>query len=177
MDQNDFPEDLSPIFGRRSIRRFSNQPVEDKQIDLLLKAAMAAPSAVARDPWRFVVVKEKGTLALMSEGLPNGKLLADAPLGIAVCGDIESAHGKQEGYMVQDCTAALENLLLAAHILGLGACWLGVYPRPERQEWISGLLELPDFIVPLSVAAIGYPAETKNARTRYNEFYVHRELW
>ncbi len=177
MDPDRIPKDLLPVFGRRSIRRFTDKPVKQDDVQLLLEAAMAAPSAVARDPWRFVVVLEKGTLTLMSEGLPNGKLLAAAPLGIVVCGDIESAHNNLLGYMVQDCTAALENMLIAAHVLGLGACWLGVYPRPERQEWVTGLLELPEPIIPLAIAAIGYPAETKSPRTRFNESYVHYELW
>jgi nitroreductase len=168
---------LDCIFGRRSIRKYIDQPVEEEKITSLLKAAMAAPSAVGKDPWRFVLVREKKNLRSLSEGLPNGRFIAAAALGIVVCGDRHAAHGGLEGYMVQDCTAALENMLIAAHQLGLGTCWLGVYPREERQRHVADVLKLPRGIEPLAAVAVGYPAEERPPRTRYNESFVHYETW
>lgn len=168
---------LDFIFGRRSIRVFLPGDVSDEQVRLLLEAAMAAPSAVAKDPWRFVVVRNKDTLKKIADVLPNGKMLPDAAAGIVVCGDIESAHDRQLSYLLQDCSAAIENMLLAAHILGLGSCWLGVHPRENRIKAIKQILGLPEQVIPVSVVAIGKPGEVKEPRTRYSEEKVHYERW
>lgn len=172
-----YSSELDLIFGRRSIRAYEERPVEEDIITNLLAAAMAAPSAVAKDPWRFIVVEQETTKSRIAEQLPNGKMLTQAPLGIVVCGDEAAAHGSELGYMLQDCTAAIENLLLAAHALGLGACWLGVYPRKERVEHIRQVLAIPEPVIPVAAVALGYPAEQKQPRTRYNESFVHWERW
>jgi nitroreductase len=168
---------LSLIFGRRSIRAYRPEPVSDEAVASLLAAAMAAPSAVAKDPWRFVVVRDRERLAEIAAALPNGKMLAEAPVGIAVCGDLHAAHGGELSYLLQDCSAAIENLLLAAHALGLGACWLGVHPRQVRIEALTRILRLPDKVLPISCIAVGWPKEQKAARTRFDPSYVHRETW
>ncbi len=164
---------LDTIFARRSIRRYTQEPVDEQIIEMLLKAAMAAPSASNRQPWQFVVVTEREALDGLAESHPYGKMLFDAPLCIAVCGDVaESEH-----YWVQDCCAATENLLLAATARGLGAVWLGVYPREKRVAAIRERLHLPDHITPLNLISIGHPAEEKQPRTQYDETRVHRERW
>ena len=168
---------LDFIFGRRSIRCFAPEEVSEEEPETLLKAAMAAPSAVAKDPWRFVVVRNKTTLSRLAGVLPNGQMLATAPLGIIVGGDIEAAHDRQLSYLLQDCAAAIENLLLAAHILGLGACWLGIHPREERIRGVREILGLPASVIPISGIAIGRPDEHKEARTRFRADYVHHEKW
>jgi len=168
---------LSLIFGRRSIRAYQQAPVSDEIVSDLLAAAMAAPSACAKDPWRFVVVRDRPTLQALAAALPNGRMIADAPVGIVVCGDLAAAHGGELSYLLQDCSAAIENLLLAVHALGLGACWLGVHPRQPRIEAFTEILGLPDTIVPVSAIALGWPAEEKPARTRFEASYVHRERW
>ena len=127
-------EQLGFILGRRSIREYSSAQVSDEAVKTLLEAAMAAPSAVAKDPWRFVVVRNRQKLSQITAALPNGQMLASAALGIAVCGDPEAAHDHQLSYLLQDCSAAIENLLLCANVLGLGACWLGVHPRDDRVQ-------------------------------------------
>ena len=170
-------ERLAPLVGRRSIRRYEDRPLDDATVQALLEAAMAAPSAVAKDPWRFVVVQDKAMLARLAAGLRNGRFLADAGLGIVVCGDLSAAHDQQESYMLQDCSAAIENILLAAHMLGLGACWLGAHPRQSRVSHLRGVLGIPESITPVSAISVGYPAQTKEARTRYHEGWVHREKW
>ncbi|MBD3239011.1 MAG: nitroreductase family protein, partial [Chitinivibrionales bacterium] len=130
-----------------------------------------------KDPWRFIVVRDKSTLSAIAEGLPNGKMLAGATLGFVVCGDTTAAHGGEVSYLLQDCSAAIENLLLAAHAVGLGAVWLGVHPREERIDHIRRLFELPETVLPVACIAAGYPAETKGSRTRYTDEYVHWEKW
>jgi nitroreductase len=168
---------LDFIFGRRSIRAYTAEPVPPAMVEALLHAAMSAPSAVAKDPWRFVVVRERATLQRLTEELPNGKMLAEAAVGVVVCGDLEAAHDRQLSYLLQDCSAAIENLLLAAHVLGLGACWLGVHPRENRIRHVRTVLGLPEHIVPVSAIALGHPAEFKEPRSRYQAQYVHYEKW
>ena len=168
---------LEFIFGRRSLRLYSPEAVSEAMVQKLLEAAMAAPSAAAKDPWRFVVVRNRQTLADIVAALPNGQMLAGAALGIAVCGELPAAHDQQLSYLLQDCSAAIENLLLAAHILGLGACWLGVHPREQRMNALKKILSLPPSVIPVACIAIGHPAETKQPRTRFNQDYVHSEKW
>ena len=165
------------ILGRRSIRVYGSDAVSEPDIRRLLQAAMAAPSAVGRDPWRFVVIRKPETLAAIAAALPNGGMLATAPLGIVVCGDLAAAHDRQLSYLLQDCSAAIENLLLCAHALGLGACWLGVHPREDRVRKIKEILLLPPPVIPIAGVAIGRPGEEKEARTRFNRDYVHWEKW
>ncbi|NLE38364.1 MAG: nitroreductase family protein [Pirellulaceae bacterium] len=168
---------LNPIFARRSVRAYQSKSVGDDVVHDLLEAAMAAPSAVAKDPWEFVVVRNRAMLAEFAGGLPNGKMLAGAPLGIIVCGDIRRAHDGQLSYLLQDCSAAIENLLLAAASLGLGACWLGIHPREKRIELMRSLLKLPETVIPIAAIPIGWPAESPAPRTRYRDEAVHREVW
>ena len=161
------------IFARRSIRKYTDKPVSEEAIETLLKAAMAAPSASNRKPWQFIVVTKRETLDSLAEAHRHGKMLFQAPLCIAVCGDLT----EMERYWVQDCSAATENILLAATALGLGAVWLGVYPRDERIEAVHPILALPDHITPLNLVSIGHPAEEKPSRTQYDETRVHWERW
>jgi nitroreductase len=168
---------LGFIFGRRSIRLYSPAAVSEATVQELLEAAMAAPSAAAKDPWRFVVVRNRQTLTDISVALPNGQMIAGAALGIAVCGELPAAHDQQLSYLLQDCSAAIENLLLAAHILGLGACWLGVHPREQRMNALKNILSLPPSVTPVACIAIGHPGEAKEPRTRFNRDYVHSEKW
>jgi nitroreductase len=168
---------LSLFFGRRSIRAYQAATVSDEVVADLLAAAMAAPSACAKDPWRFVVVRNRVTLNLIADALPNGRMLARAPVGIAVCGDLGAVHGGELSYLLQDCSAAIENLLLAAHTLGLGACWLGVHPRQPRIEALTKILRLPSKVLPISCIAVGWPDEELPPRTRFNRAYVHDEAW
>jgi nitroreductase len=168
---------LDWIFGRRSIRQYTDKEIDQETINLLLQAAMSAPSAAAKDPWRFIVLQDKKVKKQVAEGLTNGTFLKDAPLGFVVCGDISAAHRNELSYLLQDCSAAIENILLAVHVLGLGACWLGVHPRQDRIDHIKRLFDLSDNIIPVSCIAIGYPAEKKEKRTRFNRKYLHIDKW
>ncbi|MEI7728531.1 MAG: nitroreductase family protein [Verrucomicrobiota bacterium] len=175
--QENIPTALQVIFGRRSIRVFRPGAVSEATVELLLQAAMAAPSAVAKDPWHFVVIRQQDNLQRLADVLPHGKMLASAAVGIVVCGDLEVAHDRQLSYLLQDCSAAIENLLLAVQSQGLGACWLGVHPREDRIRDVKAILGLPDSIIPVSAIAIGQPGEIKEPRTRYQASHVRFEKW
>ncbi len=162
---------LEVIFTRRSIRSYTDEPVSEKDVKTLLEAGMSAPSASNRQPWHFIVVDQRERLNQIMEVHPYSKMLAEAPLAIIVCGDTEiSPH-----YWQQDCSAATENILLAARALGLGSVWLGVYPK--RAESIHKLFNLPANVQPLCVIAIGHPAEEKGRVDRYDEAKVHHNIW
>ncbi len=160
---------LNLLYGRRSVRRFQLRPVGDDLINDLLSAASSAPSACAKDPWSFIVLRSESSRKSVASCLPNGRFLVDAPLGIVVCGDLSRAHGGELSYLLQDCSAATENLLLAAKCLSLGGCWLGVHPRQDRVEALRKLFDLPSSVVPVAVVALGWPAEEPPARTRYRD--------
>jgi nitroreductase len=168
---------LQFIFNRRSIKVYTPDTVSEAAVTKLLQAAMAAPSAGAKDPWRFVVIRERETLGKIAAALPFGKMLSTAPLGIVVCGELNAAHDGQLSCLLQDCSAAIENLLLAAHALGLGACWLAVHPREDRVWMLSELLSLPASVIPVACIAVGHPGERKEPQTRFDPAYVHQEKW
>jgi nitroreductase len=170
-------EKLSFILERRSIRVYAPGAVSDESVQKLLAAAMAAPSAAGKNPWHFVVVRNRDTLSRIAMALPHGQMLVGAALGIAVCGDLEVAHDRQLSYLLQDCSAAIENLLLCAQIIGLGACWLGVHPREDRIKSIKEILRLPSTVVPVACISVGYPGESKEPRATYNAERVHLDGW
>lgn len=160
---------IENIMTRTSIRQFRAQPVEQDKVDILLKAAMAAPSALNLQPWHFIVINDKETIALLS-----GKQPTNAPLMIAVCGDTDKTmlpdgSTKLPDFWVEDVSAATENLLLAAHALGLGAVWTGVYPAMDRTAEVANVLNCPQNIVPLAVVRVGYPDESPEPKNKYKE--------
>lgn len=148
------------ILSRTSVRAYTDQKVEKDKIEKLLRAAMAAPTAVNKQPWHFVVIEDKHVLEQIAEEIPTAKMAARAPLAITICGDMEKAlDGEGREFWVQDASAATENLLLAAHAMGLGAVWTSVYPIKDKVEATRALLKLPETIVPLGTIVIGYPKE------------------
>ena len=168
---------LGFILGRRSIRVYSPGEVSEPAVTRLLEAAMAAPSAMTKDPWRFVVVRDKQALAKLAALHPGAAMLASAAMAIVVCGDLDAAFERQISYLLQDCSAAIENLLLAAHVQGLGACWVGIHPGEPLIKRVKELLSLPASFVPVAVISLGQPGEQPAPRTRYNPDYVRSEKW
>lgn len=151
-------ETLEVIHNRKSVRHFTDQPVSKEQIETLLHAGMAAPTAVNRQPWAFYVVTKREILDTLSEQLPYAKMLAQAQAAIVVCGDMEKAGNLiDKGYWVQDCSAATQNILLAAESIGLGAVWTASYPYDDRTKVVIKALNLPENHIPLNVIPIGYP--------------------
>jgi len=166
---------MDPILSRRSIRRYTNQPLSDEELTKLLTAAMVAPSAGDERPWHFVVVRDLETRRRVSEFHPYCRMLTEAALGILVCGD--ERLEKHRGYWVQDCSAATENILIEAVQLGLGAVWLGIYPIAERVEGCRRLMKIPEQVTPFALIAVGHAAEHKPPADRYDESRVHHDLW
>jgi nitroreductase len=173
----DSRHNLEFIFGRRSIRVYSPGDIDEATVIRLLEGAMAAPSAMTKDPWRFVVVREAAMLSALAGMLPGGKMLSTATLAIVVCGDLDAAFERKTSFMLQDCSAAIENLLLAAHALSLGACWVGVHPGEGPIRRLKELFGLPAPVIPIAVVALGHPGEDPGPRTRFNPRYVHSEKW
>lgn len=160
------------IYKRRSIRKYTDQPVEQEKLITLLQAAMAAPTAANCQPWEYVVVTEAEKLARVREKCIFARY--HAPAAIVVCGNMKLAFkGPEKEMWVQDCSAATENILLAATGLGLGSVWIGIYPGESKIEAIRNIFKLPEYVTPLSLVYLGYPAEEKAARTRYNEKRVY----
>jgi len=163
---------LETIFHRRSIRKFTDQPVEPEELDLLLKAAMAAPSAMNCKPWEFVVVTDPEKLAQFRKRLIFGN--RNAPAAIIVCGNPSiSINPATRLFWVQDCSAASENILITAVSLGLGAVWVGIHPVTEFIRVVREITGLPKHVTPLGLLYVGHPAEEKPARTQFDEKRVH----
>ena len=166
---------IEAIITRRSIRHYIHRDVDKSLIDLLLKSAMYAPSARNEQPWHFIVIDQAELFEKIMKVHPYASMLSEAGAAILVCGDEMLELSK--GYWPVDCSAATQNILLAAHSLGLGAVWLGVYPRSERMDGIREIFSLPDHIHPFSLISIGYPAEEKEVPARFKAERIRWNLW
>lgn len=170
-------EDVQKILARRSVREFTPAPVNEETLRDLLKAAMSAPSAAQADPWHFVVVRSPALLARLSAAVPHPETMAQARVGIVVCGDQETAHHRHLSYLLLDCGAAVENLMLAASMSGLGTCRLCIHPNQSRVDEARRVLQLPASVVPVAAVALGIPRQIRPPRTRFDENKVHTEIW
>lgn len=160
------------IYKRRSIRKYKDTEVDREKLETLIRAAMAAPSAANRQPWEFIVVTEGGRMKELKDVLFFGQY--DAPAAIIICGNMKLAFPNSgREYWVQDCSAAAENLMLAAVELGLGTVWIGIYPEPQKMKPLCRVLNIPENVLPLGVIYVGYPDEEKEPRTQYNEKRVY----
>jgi len=167
---------MEALFSRRSIRKYSEGPITEEVLREVLEAAMSAPSAGNQQPWHFIIINDRNILDQVPSFHPHSHMIREAPVAILVCGDLKLE--KHVGYWVQDCAAATENLLLAVHAKGLGAVWLGIFPREERVVGLRKLLGIPDHVVPLSLIPVGFPAESKPPRPdRYNAAKIHHNRW
>jgi nitroreductase len=166
---------IEAIHGRRSIRKYSDQPVSEQLVHQILSAAMAAPSASNQQPWQFVIIDDRSILDRIPKLNPAAGALRQAPLAIVVCGDLRQEKAK--GFWVQDCSAAIQNLLVAAYAKGLGTVWMGLYPLEIRVTEMCELLKLPKEVIPLAVIAVGYPAEQKQPVDRFDASRIHRNRW
>jgi len=163
------------ILSRRSVRVYTEKIVSDHDIEILLRAASQAPSAGNAQPWHFIVIKDKKTLAKIPPFHKTAPMIANAPVAIAICADLNLE--KYPGCWVLDCAAAAENLLLAAHDLGLGAVWTANYPLKEVEDGMRNLFKLPPNIMPHCVIPIGYPAHPYNKKSYYQKERVHYDKW
>jgi nitroreductase len=168
-------ETIEAILTRRSIRKYTDRSVPDELVSQLLKAAMAAPSAGNEQTWQFIVIRDRALLDAIPKFHPYSAMLKYASVAILVCGDLSLE--KFKGCWVQDCSAATQNLLLAATATGLGAVWTAVYPMEDRVAGMRQLLTLPEHVIPLSLVPIGYPAEQPAKADRFNAERVHGDRW
>jgi nitroreductase len=168
-------ETIEAIHTRRSIREYQDKPIPDQLVTAMLKAAMASPSARNQQPWQFIVIEDPKLREKIPSICPYAQMIVNAPLAILVCGDLKIETA--QGYWVIDCAAATQNLLLAAHALGLGAVWTGVYPREERMDGLTELFALPEYILPHSLVVIGYPAQYPDRPDRFKPERIHINCW
>ena len=166
---------LQAIKTRRSIRKFKSEPVSQDLLKELLEAAMYAPSAGNEQPWQFIVVNDRSILDKIPRICSTAAMCRQAAVAVLVCGD--AGLEKYPGFWVQDCSAAVQNLLLAAHDLGLGAVWTGIYPLKDRVEGFRKLFDLPEGITPLALVPLGYPDQEPASAKRYKEERVHYNGW
>ena len=159
---------LQTILTRRSIRRYTGDTVSREQIDVMLTAAWAAPSANGLRPWVVVVVQDEGQRRLLSQVHRYARMVAEAPVAFAMCADPE-----ETSFWIDDCSAATQNILLAAHAMGLGGVWIGIYQRQEYQERVREILRLPANLAVHCLIAVGHPAETKPPHGHYNPEAVY----
>lgn len=168
---------LENIHSRKSVRQYTSEPVSESDIQTILKAAMAAPSAVNFQPWRFVVVTEREQLDAMAEILPYAKMLRQAPAAIVVCGETLWMGGNENPYWQQDCAAATQNLLLAVEALGLGAVWTGVYPNQDLYPKLHNYLNLPSTVQPFCCIPVGHPAGNEQPKDKWKPENIHYGKW
>jgi nitroreductase len=163
------------ILTRRSIRKYTTQKIERDLVDKIIIAGMHAPSAVNKQPWHFIVFEERKTMNEIMTVHQHSQMLAEAQTAILICYDENLQH--DEGYGAVDCSNATQNMLLAAHALGLGACWIGIFPRSNRMESMQAIFNLPANVKTFALIALGYPAEKKLRSERYKPERVHYEKW
>ncbi|MBR6306420.1 MAG: nitroreductase family protein [Bacteroidales bacterium] len=166
---------LDNIFSRKSVRSYTDQPVSPEQVETILRAAMAAPSGMNAQPWRFVVVREQATKDKLASGF--NKMIAKAPVVIVVCGKTTNKIGGTNNNWTADCAAATENLLLAVEAIGLGAVWTACYPYDERMNPAIEALGLPDNVKPYCIVPVGYPAGNDKPKDKWKPENIHYEKW
>lgn len=169
---------LENIMTRVSVRQFTGEKISDEQIDILLRAAMAAPSAINKQPWAFIVVTDEALIAKLGEALPYSRCSNKPACAFIPCGDLSKAiEGEMAAFWINDVSAATENLLLAAHAMGLGAVWTGLHPDMNRAAMVQQMLGLPEHIIPLCVVPVGVPAEQPEVKDKYKPENIHFNKW
>lgn len=166
---------MKTIMSRRSIRKYSMDPIDKEVIGAILDAADAAPCARGLRSWHFIVIDDRSILDRVPDFHPYSQMILKAPLAILVCGD--TSVEPNEGYWVQNCSAATENILLAATSMDIGSVWLGIYPRDQRMNDIRELIQVPENIIPFSLVVLGKPLELKEPHGKYNRSRAHWNHW
>lgn len=169
---------LNAIQTRVSVRQFTGDKIDNEQVNTLLRCAMAAPSAINKQPWAFLVVTDETLLNQMGEAFPFSRCGNGAACAFVMCGDMtKTIEGEGQGFWINDVSAATENLLLAAHAMGLGAVWTGVYPSSERTHEVQAMLGLPEYIIPMCIVPVGVPAEQPAVKQKFKEENIHYNRW
>ena len=166
-------EVLQAILNRKSVREYSDKEITQYVLDKLLKAGMAAPSSRDRRPWHFIVISDKAILESLGNELKNASCLKGANKAIVVCGDDQLS----DNCWVLDCSAATQNILIAAEAMGLGAVWTAVYPYADRAEVVNKTFNLTKNIHALAIIPLGYPFEGGKAKDKFDESRIHYNKW
>jgi nitroreductase len=177
-DETIMNDTLKTIFSRKSIRSYKDEPVSREKLEMLIKAGMAAPTAVDKRPWEFIVITDRKVLNQLADALPYAKMASSAAAAIIVGGDVRKQWGGMESdYWIMDCSAATENILLAAESMGLGAVWTAIYPEDARIRAVRQILGIPPHIVPLNLVPVGVPAGRERAKDKYDPKQIHWNKW
>jgi nitroreductase len=168
---------LDVIHSRKSVRNFTGEPVSKADLEKIVKAGMAAPSAVNMQPWSFVIVNERKKLDELAAGLPYAKMLTKAGAAIIVCTDSKAAANGSQDFAIIDASLAGENILLAVEAMGLGAVWTAAYPDQDRMKLVRKVLKIPEDIIPLNVIPIGHPTGEDKPKDKYKKEKIHWEQW
>lgn len=168
---------LSVIHNRKSVRKYTSQNVKKEDMEILLKAAMAAPTGHNAQPWQFIAIKDTSTIHKFHKGLPWNKQLLEANAAIVVCGDMKKVHEYDPEFWITDASAASQNILLAIEAMGLGGVWCTLYPGNDRMDLARNILNLPDYIMPLCIIPIGYPTGIEKPKNKFKPENIHWEHW
>jgi nitroreductase len=163
------------VINRRSIRKYKNQNISDETINFILKAAMYAPSAMNLQAWHFIVIDLKEILVQTIKSIAHAELLKHADKAIIVCGD--ASLEKNESWMIQNCSASIQNILLASHDAGLGSCWIAIHGMDEVVKNVKVQFNLPEGIIPVALISLGYPDEVVNTEERFKKEKIHYNKW
>lgn len=175
-EKNDYV--IESIMSRTSVRSYTDQTIQRKDLEKIVRAGMSAPTAVNKQPWAFVVIDDKNVMKRLAEQLKNASMLQNAAAAIVVCGDLSLAlTGENQEYWIQDCSAATENILLAAHGMGYGAVWCGIYPNKERMKVLYSELSLPENVIPLNIIPIGVPDRKNTPKDKWKPERLHWNKW
>ncbi len=163
------------ILSRRSIRKYSGKEITKESLELILKSAMYAPSTMNLQPWHFVVFDNKDVFERIIAVIPHAEMIRNADKCILVCGD--SDKEKNESWLIQNCSAAIQNILLSAHSLGIGSCWIAIHGMDEIVINVKNEFKLPEKIIPIALISSGYPDEEIKSEDRYDEKKIHFNSW
>lgn len=171
-------ETLKTIMNRKSVRAYKEGAIPKEQLELIVKAGMAAPTAVDKRPWEFIVITDRALLKKLSDVLPYAKMAEKAGAAILVAGDLDKQNGGRDSvYWIMDCSAAIQNILLAVESLGLGAVWTAVYPNTDRVDPVRKLIKMPSTVVPLALIPIGIPTGAEKPKDKWNPKQLHWNGW
>ncbi len=171
-------ETLKTIMNRKSVRAYKEGPISKEQLEVIVKAGMAAPTAVDKRPWEFIIITDRVLLKKLADVLPYAKMAEKAGAAILVAGDLDRQHGGRDSvYWIMDCSAAIENILLAVESLGLGAVWTAIYPNQDRIEPVRQIIKMPSHIMPLALIPIGIPTGVEKPKDKWNPKQVHWNGW
>jgi len=176
--ETEMNDTLKTIFNRKSVRSYTDGAVSEKQLMTLIKAGMSAPTAVDKRPWDFIVITDKAVLLKLAAALPYAKMANQASAAIIVTGDLNRQYGgKDSSFWMLDCSAASENILLAAESMGLGAVWTAVFPDQDRIQGVRKILGIPENIVPLNFIPVGVPVGNEKPKDKFDPKQIHRNTW